>query len=228
MKNVIITAGPTYEPLDDVRRLTNHSTGRLGTELANTLTSAGFSVTLLRGYYATYQGSSQADTVIPFTTTDSLLNIFRALSESSFDAVFHAAAVSDFQFGNITPKEAAEGKSPQNTGKWSTRSGSLIAELIPTIKILSKLRGLFQSSLIVGWKYEVDGDRASAINKGGTQLKENETDLSIVNGPAYGDGFALMQSNHPPVHANNRDMLYSQLLIHLNNHSKNANPCENV
>jgi phosphopantothenoylcysteine decarboxylase/phosphopantothenate--cysteine ligase len=35
--NCIVTAGPTYEPLDDVRRLTNFSTGRLGTELANFL-----------------------------------------------------------------------------------------------------------------------------------------------------------------------------------------------
>ena len=39
--NCVVTAGPTYEPLDEVRRLTNFSTGRLGTELANTLTRHG-------------------------------------------------------------------------------------------------------------------------------------------------------------------------------------------
>ena len=37
--NCLVTAGPTFEPLDDVRRLTNFSTGRLGTELANFLTA---------------------------------------------------------------------------------------------------------------------------------------------------------------------------------------------
>src|SRR5687768_14363623 len=37
--NCVITAGPTYEPLDEVRRLTNFSTGRLGSELATYLTS---------------------------------------------------------------------------------------------------------------------------------------------------------------------------------------------
>ena len=45
--NCIVTAGPTYEPLDDVRRLTNFSTGRLGTELANFLAARGHTVILL-------------------------------------------------------------------------------------------------------------------------------------------------------------------------------------
>ena len=44
--NCIVTAGPTYEPLDEVRRLTNSSTGRLGSELANYLTARGHRVTL--------------------------------------------------------------------------------------------------------------------------------------------------------------------------------------
>jgi phosphopantothenoylcysteine synthetase/decarboxylase len=47
--NCIVTAGPTYEPLDDVRRLTNFSTGRLGTELANFLAARGHKVILLIG-----------------------------------------------------------------------------------------------------------------------------------------------------------------------------------
>ena len=55
--NCIVTAGPTYEPLDDVRRLTNFSTGRLGTELANFLVARGHQVTLLISAQATYVGS---------------------------------------------------------------------------------------------------------------------------------------------------------------------------
>ena len=52
--NCIVTAGPTCEPLDEVRRLTNFSTGRLGTELANFLAARGHKVTLLVGEQATY------------------------------------------------------------------------------------------------------------------------------------------------------------------------------
>ena len=50
--NCIVTAGPAYEPLDDVRRLTNFSTGRLGTELANYLAARGHNVHLLLGEQA--------------------------------------------------------------------------------------------------------------------------------------------------------------------------------
>ena len=50
----IVTAGPTYEPIDQVRRLTNHSTGQLGTGLAKRLAADGHEVTLLRGRAATH------------------------------------------------------------------------------------------------------------------------------------------------------------------------------
>jgi phosphopantothenoylcysteine decarboxylase/phosphopantothenate--cysteine ligase len=49
----IVTAGPTFEELDEVRRLTNFSTGTLGTELADFLMERGHEVELLRGQGAT-------------------------------------------------------------------------------------------------------------------------------------------------------------------------------
>ena len=67
--NCIVTAGPTFEPLDDVRRLTNFSTGRLGTDLANFLAARGHHVTLLIGESATYAGKREAQAVNTFSTT---------------------------------------------------------------------------------------------------------------------------------------------------------------
>jgi len=52
----VVTAGPTFEPLDAVRRLTNFSTGRLGSELANFLAARGHEVALFIGQLATYRG----------------------------------------------------------------------------------------------------------------------------------------------------------------------------
>ena len=95
----IVTAGPTYEPVDEVRRLTNFSTGRLGTRLANRLRADGHSTTLLLGHYATFREADAGVTVIPFTTTQSLLELLEAAArdaEEPVGAVFHAAAVSDF------------------------------------------------------------------------------------------------------------------------------------
>src|SRR5688572_30390710 len=95
----IVTAGPAYEPLDNVRRLTNFSTGRLGTELANFLTAQGHDVTLLIGELATHCGERRAQRTETFTSAADLDEKLRALAPSGSNAVFHAAAVSDFGFG---------------------------------------------------------------------------------------------------------------------------------
>src|SRR5687768_1178417 len=99
--NCIVTAGPTFEPLDEVRRLTNFSTGRFGSLLANYLAGRGHHVTLLLGHYSTYQGEQNAQSVEKFTTTADLREKLKALSVKNTGAVFHAAAVSDFGFGRV-------------------------------------------------------------------------------------------------------------------------------
>ena len=97
----IVTAGPTYEPLDEVRRLTNFSTGRLGSELVNFLAARGHDVTLLIGEQATWRGERHARRVETFTTTANLRDRLQALASQAVGAVFHAAAVSDFTFGKV-------------------------------------------------------------------------------------------------------------------------------
>jgi phosphopantothenate---cysteine ligase (CTP) len=67
--NCVVTAGPTYEPPDQVRRLTNFSTGRLGSELVNFPAARGHEVALLIGQQATYRGERHARRVATFSTT---------------------------------------------------------------------------------------------------------------------------------------------------------------
>ena len=188
----IVTAGPTYETMDHVRRLTNFSTGRLGTELANYLTARGHQVTLLIGEQATYRGERKAQRIEPFSTTADLLLKFKALAGQNVGAVFHAAAVSDFQFGKIWQRSAAGELSEIKSGKISTRQGTLLAELVPTPKIIAELRPLFPTAKLVGWKYEVEGDQASVLLAVESQLRECRTDACVANGPAYGGGFGLV------------------------------------
>src|SRR5215469_10788672 len=97
----LVTAGPTFEPLDGARRITNFSTGQLGTELANYLAAHGHEVTLLIGQQATYCGERRAQHVEAFTTTADLSAKLEAKAGKSIGAVFHAAAVSDFCFGKV-------------------------------------------------------------------------------------------------------------------------------
>src|SRR5687768_10021839 len=103
----IVTAGPTYEELDEVRRLTNFSTGRLGSLLANFLADKGHEVILLYGHYSTYQGEQQARELHKFTTTADLRDRLISFSNQGVNAIFHAAAVSDFGFGKVFSRNAA-------------------------------------------------------------------------------------------------------------------------
>ncbi len=191
--NCIVTAGPTYEPLDDVRRLTNFSTGRLGTELANYLTACGHKVTLLIGESATYAGERRAQSVRVYSTTKDLRAKLKAFSGKKVDAIFHAAAVSDFGFGKIfAQNDAGEFVALKASKKISTRAGEMLVELVPTPKIIAELRGWFPQTKIVGWKFEADGRRADALRAAQKQIAGCATDFCVANGPAYGKGFSLV------------------------------------
>jgi phosphopantothenate---cysteine ligase (CTP) len=194
--NCIVTAGPTFEPLDEVRRLTNFSTGRLGTELANFLTARGHKVTLLIGESATYGGERKAQSVKTFSTTADLRAKLKSFSGKKVDAIFHAAAVSDFAFGEIfTEKKPGEFTALKASKKISTRQGALLVELLPTPKIIAELRGWFPQTKIVGWKFEADGQRADAVSAAQKQIADCSTDICVANGPAYGDGFNLVSAS---------------------------------
>jgi phosphopantothenate---cysteine ligase (CTP) len=191
--NCIVTAGPTFEPLDDVRRLTNFSTGRLGTELANFLAARGHKVTLLVGESATYAGERKAQSIKTFSTTADLRAKLKAFSGKKVDAIFHAAAVSDFAFGKIFAEQTAgEFSALKASKKISTRQGNLLVELVPTPKIIAELRGWFPKTKIIGWKFEADGQRADALRSARKQLADCKTDFCVANGPAYGRGFGLV------------------------------------
>jgi phosphopantothenoylcysteine synthetase/decarboxylase len=191
--NCIVTAGPTFEPLDDVRRLTNFSTGRLGTELANFLTARGHKVTLLIGEAATYTGERKAKSIKVFSTTADLQAKLELFSGKKVGAIFHAAAVSDFAFGQLFAQDAAGRRQPlKPSKKIPTRGGKLFAELVPTPKIIAGLRGWFPRTRIFGWKFEADGGRNDAILAAKRQIADCSTDFCVANGPAYGRGFGLV------------------------------------
>jgi phosphopantothenoylcysteine synthetase/decarboxylase len=209
--NCVITAGPTYEPLDGTRRLTNLSTGKLGTELANFLAARGHEVTLLIGQQASYTGEKRAREMDTFTTTANLRAKLESLGGKSVDAVFHAAAVSDFYFGKVWSRSANGELTEVRSGKIATSLGTLVAELVPTKKIISSLRDWFPKAHITGWKYEVDGARADVIHMAEKQIAGCLTNACVANGPAYGDGFGLVSRNGVCTHLPNAEALYETL-----------------
>jgi len=209
----LVTAGPTYEPLDKVRRLTNFSSGRLGSELASFLAGHGHETTLLLGEQATHSSEPGGARVERFCTTSDLLARFEKHIITCSDplAIFHAAAVSDFAFGRVFSQSESGALTELRAGKITTREGRILAELVPTPKILGQLRGFFPKALIVGWKYEVDGGRADAVARGEAQIQECHTNACVVNGPAYGLGFGVLLSTGELQHVRGSGELYEAL-----------------
>ncbi len=207
----VVTAGATWEPLDQVRRLTNFSTGRLGTELAGYLSDAGHKVILLLAESATYAGQRRAQRIESFSTTESLRERLAELAGDGIGAVFHSAAVSDFKFGKVWSRGAAGELSELHLGKLPTRQGALVAELVPTLKIISALRGWFPQARLVGWKYEVDCSRGDVLTAARRQIADNLTDACVANGPAYGAGFGLVNADETTLHLPDRGALFESL-----------------
>ena len=191
---IIVTCGPSYEPLDQVRRLTNFSTGRLGVTLANYLIRFGHEVVCFKGELASYSGSLEAARQEAFSTNDDLACRLEDLGRAEkFDAVFHAAALCDYQIGSICGSDGQTVHAP----KIASRTGSLNLRLVPATKVLPQLRDWFPEARIVGWKYELSGTSTDAFAKAWRQIHESRTDGCVLNGSAYGHGFAFC---HPSGH----------------------------
>src|SRR5947208_2456797 len=99
---VIVTCGPSYEPIDQVRRLTNFSTGELGVLLSDQLIRAGFEVFCLKGSGATHPGPGQRCHLSLFDTNHDLLDLLKQTSEAhEIAAVFHLAALCDYKVRRV-------------------------------------------------------------------------------------------------------------------------------
>ena len=181
----VVTCGPASAPIDSVRRITNFATGEIGSILSQALLKAGWDVICLRGEGSTFPAPAGIDVRV-FSTNDSLAALFQSLPAAP-KAIFHAAALCDFQVASI------EGGS--GIKKIPTRDGSLTLHLEPAPKILPRLREWFPQAFIVGWKYELDGDRPTALAKGVAQIRECRTDACVANGAAYGEGFGILLPN---------------------------------
>lgn len=107
MKKILITAGPTNEYIDEVMKITNMSTGRLGIELTNELSSRGYEVTLVCTRSVTYNSlyfkygleNNPLVKTVKIETTEQMLQALtaEALEGNTYDLVVHAAAVGDYR-----------------------------------------------------------------------------------------------------------------------------------
>lgn len=162
-KKVLITAGPTYEPIDPVRFIGNHSSGKMGFELAREAANLGAEVTLVTGPTQLTVKHSLIQ-VIPIKTAAEMYDAVHQ-HYSDTDIAILSAAVSDYRPKNTSQK------------KIKKKAVSLHIELEPTKDILASLGVLKKHQFLVGFALETDNELAHAKQK----LKNKNLDAIVLN-----------------------------------------------
>lgn len=163
-KNILITAGPTYEPIDPVRFIGNHSSGKMGFALAEESASRGAKVTLITGPVA-LETKSPFINRIDVTTASEMASECRNFSSAS-DVIIMSAAVADYR-----PVISYPSKIKKN-------SDNLKLELEPTEDIISGLAANKpKDQLIIGFSLETNNELGNAIKK----LQSKNLDVVVLN-----------------------------------------------
>ncbi|MGK0253581.1 MAG: phosphopantothenoylcysteine decarboxylase/phosphopantothenate--cysteine ligase [Mariniflexile sp.] len=162
-KKVLITAGPTYEAIDPVRFIGNHSSGKMGFEIAKASANLGAQVILITG--PTHQKIAHTFvTVIAVVSADEMYNAAHNYF-NDIDIAILSAAVSDYK-----PKEVAS----QKIKKSDT---TLNLELEKTKDILASLGEIKRNQFLVGFALETHDELENAKGK----LKRKNLNLIVLN-----------------------------------------------
>ena len=162
-KKILITAGPTYEAIDPVRFIGNHSSGKMGFDIANEAANKGAEVILVSGpTHLNVQHSS-----IKLIRVTSAQDMYDACHEyyNNVDVAIAAAAVADYR-----PKNVANQKIKKNDATFSI-------ELEKTKDILASLGAIKKEQILVGFALETENELENAKGK----LKRKNLNLIVLN-----------------------------------------------
>ncbi|NCT09418.1 MAG: bifunctional phosphopantothenoylcysteine decarboxylase/phosphopantothenate--cysteine ligase CoaBC [Flavobacteriia bacterium] len=172
-KKVLITAGPTYEAIDPVRFIGNHSSGKMGFEIAKEAANLGAEIFLISGPSNEQIKHSLIHRIDVITADEMYKAVHQFFPE--VDIAILAAAVADYK-----PKNVA-------TQKIKKKDATLSIELKPTKDILASLGEIKKSQFLVGFALETDNEIENAKSK----LQRKNLDLIVLNSlQDKGAGFA--------------------------------------
>jgi phosphopantothenoylcysteine decarboxylase / phosphopantothenate---cysteine ligase len=164
----LITAGPTREPIDPVRYLSNRSSGKMGYAIAEATLEAGHEVVLISG--PVHLDPPRGAHFISILTADEMHDAVHRYVRGC-DVLVMCAAVADYKAAKVSPQ------------KIKKREGNLALELISTRDILSSLPKKDRQFLIVGFAAETNDVEESAEKK----LHAKNCDLIVANDVSRAD-----------------------------------------
>jgi phosphopantothenoylcysteine decarboxylase / phosphopantothenate---cysteine ligase len=172
-KKVLITAGPTYEAIDPVRFIGNHSSGKMGFEIAKTAANLGAEVFLISGP-SQEQIKHSLIHRIDVVSADEMYKAAHQFFPEVQMAIL-AAAVADYKAKNVSNQ------------KIKKKDATLSIELEPTKDILASLGAIKENQFLVGFALETDNEIENAKSK----LQRKNLDMIVLNSlQDKGAGFA--------------------------------------
>jgi phosphopantothenoylcysteine decarboxylase / phosphopantothenate---cysteine ligase len=163
-KKALVTAGPTYEAIDPVRFIGNHSSGKMGFAIAEALASQGAQVDLVVGPTLQHTNNSLI-TVHPVTSAEEMFDQCHRIFPSA-DITVLSAAVADYKPVTVAPQ------------KIKKTDGNLVLELTKTQDIAAELGKLKKNGqIIVGFALETENEKSNAEKK----LISKNFDLIVLN-----------------------------------------------
>lgn len=162
----LVTAGPTVEPIDPIKLITNRSSGKMGIAVARAAASRGAKVTLVYG-----QGTEMPPSnvkVVQAQTTREMCEVFERELGSSPDIVVSAAAAQDFAVEQPAKQKLRHSEPPT-------------LKLVPAPRVLDNARKLAPKAFIVGFKAEYGATDEQLADAARKKLVEHGLDLVVAN-----------------------------------------------
>jgi phosphopantothenoylcysteine decarboxylase/phosphopantothenate--cysteine ligase len=162
-KKILVTAGPTYEPIDPVRFIGNHSSGKMGFDIALEAAKQGAEVILVSGPTHLKLHHERVN-VVNVTSSEEMYNACH-IYFNDVDAAVAAAAVADYR-----PKQVAAQKIKKS-------ENALVLELEKTKDILASLGAIKTIQFLIGFALETENEIENAKQK----IKKKNLDLIVLN-----------------------------------------------
>lgn len=205
---ILITAGGTSEKIDDVRSITNHSSGRLGVAIANAFTSNFATIDYVTTKNAQKPEGENITLHFISDTKDLAETLTHLLTTNRYDAVIHSMAVSDFTpatslseaqlqtaFNHLITQSDAKTLSLDKLQNWlselkkqeisdkkiSSDTDHLFLVLKKNPKIIHLIKKLQPSTLLVGFKLLVDVSFSELFDVAMKSIKQNSADFILAN-----------------------------------------------
>lgn len=200
--NVIITAGGTSEYIDSVRKITNSSSGKLGSIIANKFLQSS---KINKVFYVCHKGAilpteNKKIEIIYIKTVENLQKTLETLIKiQKIDVIVHSMAVSDYTVEYVTTTEnLAKNLSSKteeqiteilqnknlgvdNSKKISSSLSEVFIKLVPTPKVISKIKEWDKNIFLVGFKLLSNVSKENLLEVATAMLKKNDCDAVVAN-----------------------------------------------